>query len=314
MNIEYLNEFIVLSKKLNYHDAAKELCISQSALSKHISALENYFGIPLFVRSKHQIHLTDGGIFLLERFLEIWNLFEDSKQVAEEHFRNERRFSCGGIIDSAGDYAIVAYAESLFKESNPHNVLHLARCMTADIEVHIISLLSDEVDCIAAYNALDAIAPYEQLEYEHINAIPLEVTVSKRNPLAQKALILPEDLTDLKLTQIIGSRYSQLWAQIEKLLNKNEIHYLVKPIIASSTYDYISSLQNIEDTVAYIAPFRSTPTTVLKDPNTVTIPIARENFTFDLGVIYKKEKHNELLDQFIQALRESYTKFLSKTP
>lgn len=312
MNIEYLHEFIVLSKRLNYHDAAKELNISQSALSKHISALENYYGTPLFVRSKHQIHLTNSGTYLLESALKIWELFENSKQMVDAHFRNEYEISCGGILDNTGDYSIVAHAESLFKEANPKNALHLERCISAAVDVQIESLWSDEVDCIAIYNAPDFIANEESLDYERIYAIPMEITLSKQSPLSVRSEILLDNLNGLRLIQFIGSRFSQLWAQIEYYLQENGIRYSVKPIVISSTYDYIASLQKLED-VAFIAPFRSTPTTALKNPELVTLPINQEDFTLNLDIVFRKEKHSDLLDQFIQALRTSYQKHLSRT-
>ncbi|MGV3126453.1 LysR family transcriptional regulator [Streptococcus orisratti] len=40
MNIHHLREFITLAEVQNYLEAAEELFISQSTLSKHIQALE----------------------------------------------------------------------------------------------------------------------------------------------------------------------------------------------------------------------------------------------------------------------------------
>ena len=40
MNIEYFQEFVELAQRLNYREAAARLNMSQSALSKHVKALE----------------------------------------------------------------------------------------------------------------------------------------------------------------------------------------------------------------------------------------------------------------------------------
>lgn len=61
MDIDLLNEFIVLSKCLNYSKASDQLYISQSVLSRHIQSLENQLGVVLFSRSKHSVALTPIG-------------------------------------------------------------------------------------------------------------------------------------------------------------------------------------------------------------------------------------------------------------
>ena len=50
-NIQYYQEFAALSHYLSFSKTSEELCISQSALSKHISALEQELGLTLFIRN-----------------------------------------------------------------------------------------------------------------------------------------------------------------------------------------------------------------------------------------------------------------------
>ncbi|MCD7856811.1 MAG: LysR family transcriptional regulator [Clostridiales bacterium] len=50
MKIEYLEEFVTLADMKYYHTAAGKLFISQSALSKHIQALEASMHVQLFER------------------------------------------------------------------------------------------------------------------------------------------------------------------------------------------------------------------------------------------------------------------------
>ena len=58
---KYLLEFIDLAKTCSYQDSAENLFISQSALSKHISALEEELDILLFARSTRSVTLTEAG-------------------------------------------------------------------------------------------------------------------------------------------------------------------------------------------------------------------------------------------------------------
>ena len=61
MTTKTLEYFLVVVKHLNISKAAKELFISQPALSKQISQLEAELGVSLFDRTKHSLKLTYGG-------------------------------------------------------------------------------------------------------------------------------------------------------------------------------------------------------------------------------------------------------------
>ena len=67
MEITYLQEFVELSKTLNFTVAAQRLYISQPVLSKHIKSLESELQLPLFDRKGKSIALTEfGRSYLLE--------------------------------------------------------------------------------------------------------------------------------------------------------------------------------------------------------------------------------------------------------
>lgn len=62
MEIEYFGEFVEVSRCGSYTMAAKNLQISQSVLSKHIKRMESELGVPLFVRKKSGIELSEYGL------------------------------------------------------------------------------------------------------------------------------------------------------------------------------------------------------------------------------------------------------------
>lgn len=66
MTTERLYEFLILSKVLNYSQAAQSLYITQSVLTKHIQELEKEFGTQLFLRTTHEVALTSAGRRLAE--------------------------------------------------------------------------------------------------------------------------------------------------------------------------------------------------------------------------------------------------------
>jgi DNA-binding transcriptional LysR family regulator len=60
----HIHSFIYFLSVVDHHsfsEAALDLHISQSSLSKHIQSLENEFGVKLFNRNKHILSLTEAG-------------------------------------------------------------------------------------------------------------------------------------------------------------------------------------------------------------------------------------------------------------
>lgn len=59
--LSYMKYFYQVAVSGNFSRAAKELFISQPALSKQIAALEEYLGLRLFYRQERKPELTDSG-------------------------------------------------------------------------------------------------------------------------------------------------------------------------------------------------------------------------------------------------------------
>ncbi|WP_417653420.1 LysR family transcriptional regulator, partial [Escherichia coli] len=73
--------FIVTARHLNLTHAAKELCLTQGAVSRKIASLESWFGFPLFERHARGLRLSSQGSALLP---ELQSAFEHLLNVAEQ--------------------------------------------------------------------------------------------------------------------------------------------------------------------------------------------------------------------------------------
>lgn len=65
-----LAAFEAVARHQSFAKAARELCVTQSAVSHRIRTLEEQFGAKLFVRGKHGVELTAQGTFLLGAVIE----------------------------------------------------------------------------------------------------------------------------------------------------------------------------------------------------------------------------------------------------
>jgi DNA-binding transcriptional LysR family regulator len=78
---EHLREFVTLAKCGSFTNAARELHLTQSALSKHIAALEREFDVALFVRDRVGVKLTRAGDTLLKKALQIDLLLTQTRKT-----------------------------------------------------------------------------------------------------------------------------------------------------------------------------------------------------------------------------------------
>lgn len=65
MELRQLRYFVGVAEALSFSEAAKSLCVTQSALSQQIKQLEGELGTPLLVRTSHSVDLTEPGKELL---------------------------------------------------------------------------------------------------------------------------------------------------------------------------------------------------------------------------------------------------------
>jgi DNA-binding transcriptional LysR family regulator len=84
MNIESYQEFIILAETRNFWEASERLFMNQSTLSKHIKALEDKLGVPLFIRTTRHVELTEYGQTLLPFAMKIVHTYYDSNAALKK--------------------------------------------------------------------------------------------------------------------------------------------------------------------------------------------------------------------------------------
>lgn len=90
-----LKYFVALEKFKTLSDTAKNLNLSQSALSRSMQKLENLVGVQLFSRKKNSIALNDNGKFFANHATEILSQIESSVEKVREFDRKSRTISVG---------------------------------------------------------------------------------------------------------------------------------------------------------------------------------------------------------------------------
>ncbi len=90
MNIEFLRNFISLTKYQSFSELSKELSISQSTLSHQISQLEKELGgITLIDRSTRKFDITQEGKIFLDYAEKIINLYDSCIQELSKYSKQQ---------------------------------------------------------------------------------------------------------------------------------------------------------------------------------------------------------------------------------
>lgn len=84
-----LRVFEAAGKQLSFTQAAKQLHVTQGAVSRQIKQLEDYLGVPLFIRTHHKLELTGPGQQLLLKLEQSFNLMESA--IAEIRDPDQRQ-------------------------------------------------------------------------------------------------------------------------------------------------------------------------------------------------------------------------------
>ena len=74
MELRVLRYFLTVAKEQSFTKAADQLHITQPTLSRQLKALEEELGTVLFNRGGHSITLTEDGLLLKRRALELIDL------------------------------------------------------------------------------------------------------------------------------------------------------------------------------------------------------------------------------------------------
>lgn len=112
MELWQLRTFRAVAENLNFTKASEQLFLTQSAVSHQIKALEEEFGVPLFIRGKSGVTLTDAGKKALKYAIKILNEAEEMR----EFVAGREKALAGRVRVAAATQALVYLFAPLFEE------------------------------------------------------------------------------------------------------------------------------------------------------------------------------------------------------
>lgn len=112
LDITKLKSFLTLSECKSFSKTADILYLSQPAISKHITSLENELQVPLINRARNNISLTIQGEHLKQYATEIVKIYDNSK----EHLKQIENLNEGTLYFGATNFIGVYLVPKLIRK------------------------------------------------------------------------------------------------------------------------------------------------------------------------------------------------------
>ena len=284
-----LSEFLKLCESMNFTRAARELHLSQSALSKHVSQIEDELGAPLILRSTHDAVLTPEGELVRDRFERIAADYDELlRAVGEMQAGMTGRLRIGFIY--YGGMECMRPGLARFAEAHPGVKLDLVSLQPHAI---IAGLKSGELDA-GLLMEVPALAS-EGFPFAPVGSRKLAVIMSRDNALSEEEALDPHDLEG---------------AQIVMLDADEEYNNTIRSLLTSAGITSWNEVRCPQIDLYQLAVAGSNavfPATadvpVPADGSLVSIPVGDPPFTIPIGLHYRMDGASGALIAFVGAMR-----------
>lgn len=193
MKIIQLQYFAEVVKTNNISKAAKNLYVSQPAISAAIRELEKEFNTSLFIRYNNQITLTDEGHYLYRLAMGLLDNFE---KVKSDMFTFLKQFKILkiGIPPMLGTFILPSIINAYTKQ-NPNVEIQL---LELGSKANRQALIDREINMGLTVKSKDEELP-EPLTYTKLMDTTLLFSINSNHQLAKKEVITINELKDFPL-------------------------------------------------------------------------------------------------------------------
>lgn len=201
MTIYQMECLLTLSELLNFTRAAETLNITQPALSRIITSIEDEVGVSLVTRTRRSVNLTSAGQSLCGHFR---NILTEYKQGVE-YARAMGKGKCGCVrIGFSSVMTAVILPELMSKMRTEFPEIDIVLYDSTQLELFQM-IRANDLDLLFSDNFITTVD--DDLVSRVISTQPLGVFLSKDHPLAGRTSIDIEDLRGSTL--IIAGRLAQ---------------------------------------------------------------------------------------------------------
>jgi len=276
MNLNQLRVFYEAAKAGSFTGAAKNLFITQPAVTAQMKTLEDQCNLKLFKKKGRKLFLTDEGSTLYEYVRRIFDYEKEVEGVIEELRELKRGILRLGTSKAYARY-IMPFLISGFREAYPHIKVYLDEGSSLDM-AHSLLSLKNEVAVIAKVEDDPDITylPFSQEE--------LLLVLPPQHPLGKKRSATVEDLVSEPL--IMKELGSGTRKKVNDLFEKRRLAPNV--LMETSNTEFIKQLVQRGEGLSFLV--RDSVAAEIREKKLATVPLAGERPLLDVSIAYLKDQ------------------------
>ena len=281
--------FYTVAKTGNISKAAKELYISQPAISKSIQKLEDNLGCELFRRSSRGVLLTEEGELL---YTHVSSALE-TLALGEDKLKNSLELGVGhlkiGVSSTLCKYILLPYLKE-FTKRYPHINISIT-CQSSNDTLQLLEANKIDVGLIGKPDHLKTLDFFYIEEIEDI----FVASPAYLNNLQQRGVDSSDILSNSTLMLLDKNNMTRQY--IDDYLQENQI--AIRDSIEISSMDLLIDFVKINLVVGCV--IREFVKNELADGTLIEIPLGFPMHKREIGFAYKKTlKPSKSLELFIQ--------------
>ena len=292
MNTFQLTCFLTVAETLSFVKAAKQLHVTQPAITHQIRSLEEELNTQLFRRTTRTVEITQEGLLFLNDAKNVLDIITLAKKRFEEPVIDERQFFSIGCHSHTEMYLL---PDILREMAQSHKTLHpIFQVVPFQ---HLYQLLEEE--------AVDVVLAFREKEhkkgssiYRELAQVPAAAVLPADHPLAEKKLLGGEDLRDQRLLLLDPQRCPDRLNAVQHCLATERA---VSDLLMCGSADACITLAKAGFGIAVQPDFPS-----LRDPALAYIPI-EDAEPLSYGAYYKSVTGKPLLKAFLQLCKEYFS-------
>jgi len=293
LKTRHLQVFLAVAKAGSMQRAARDVHLTQPAISKLIGELEETLGAPLFERSKRGVVPTECGQALIGRAQLVLNDLESAKEEIAAIAR--------GVIGRVR-VGVLPVAEARLLSTTLLALRKTAPGLAVQIEdgtrdVMLSALRRGEIDCVIG--RLDAGAGERDLHIEKLIQLPIAIVVGPSHPLVRKRRPSWSDL--LAYPWVLPQRGGPIRTAIDREFTDLGLA-LPQPAIESTSFRLIQAVVSETDMIGVMSHEASlgyARTGVL-----AVLPLKLAGQLPHIGVITRTPAASKALNTFLTTLRQ----------
>ena len=290
MNTFQLTCFLTIAETLSFAKTARQLNITQPAVTHQIHALEEELHTQLFRRTTRNVEITPEGLTFLSDARNVLNILNSAKRRFEEPAAEERQpFPIG--CHSQRELQMLPDVLRGMAERFPalYPILQVVPFQ------HLYQLLNE--------GAVEVVISFQENGqkkglYKEILRVPAAAVLSVGHPLAQREVLSSEDLQKEKLVLIKPPRCPDI---LHKIQHKLAAERAMVNLFFCDSGEACATLVRAGLGVAVMPDLP-----ILKDPALVYVPL-RDVESLSYGAYYKNLSTKPMLKYFLQLFQKIFS-------